>query len=76
MRSCASVRVPKYFSSSLRVQTSSEAHAASYPMGTGGPFPGDKGRLGVRLTTQTHPEPRSRMSWSSTASPPWRLHGV
>jgi hypothetical protein len=27
------------FSSSLGVQTSSETHPASYPMGTGGPFP-------------------------------------
>jgi hypothetical protein len=28
------------FSSSLCVQTGSEARPASYPMGTGGPFPG------------------------------------
>jgi hypothetical protein len=28
------------FSSSLCVQTSSEAHPASYPVGTGGPYPG------------------------------------
>jgi hypothetical protein len=33
-------------SSSLCVQTGSEAHPASYPMGTGGPFPGCKARSG------------------------------
>jgi hypothetical protein len=38
----------KLFSSSLCVQTSSEAHAASCPMRAGSPFPapGDKVRLG------------------------------
>jgi hypothetical protein len=36
----------KDFSSSLCVQTSSGAHPVSYPMGTGGPFPGGKARLG------------------------------
>jgi hypothetical protein len=30
------------FSSSPFIQTSSGAHPASYPMGTGGPFPGGK----------------------------------
>jgi hypothetical protein len=34
------------FSSSPCVQTGSEAHPASYPKGTGGPFPGDKARPG------------------------------
>jgi hypothetical protein len=32
----------KDFSSSLCVQTGSGAHPASYPTGTGGPFPGGK----------------------------------
>jgi hypothetical protein len=32
--------------SSLCVQTCSEAHPASYPMGTGGPFPWGKARPG------------------------------
>jgi hypothetical protein len=32
----------KDFPSSLWVQTGSEVHPASYPMGTGGPFPGVK----------------------------------
>jgi hypothetical protein len=34
------------FSSSPCVQTGSGAHPASYPMGTGGTFPGGKARLG------------------------------
>jgi hypothetical protein len=37
---------PKDFSCSLCVQTGSEAHPASWPMGTGGPFPGAKARPG------------------------------
>jgi hypothetical protein len=36
----------KDFSSILCVQTGSGAHPASCTMGTGGPFPGGKGRLG------------------------------
>jgi hypothetical protein len=36
----------KGFSSRLCVQTSYDAHPASYPMGTGDPFPGDKARPG------------------------------
>jgi hypothetical protein len=32
----------KDFSCNLCVQTSSEAHPASYPVGTGGPLPGVK----------------------------------
>jgi hypothetical protein len=34
----------KDFSSSLCVQTGSEAHPASCPVGAGGPFPGSKAR--------------------------------
>jgi hypothetical protein len=34
------------FSSSPCVQTGSGAHQASYPMGTGDPFPGGKARPG------------------------------
>jgi hypothetical protein len=34
------------FSSSPCVQTGSGAHPASYPMGTGGSFPGSKARPG------------------------------
>jgi hypothetical protein len=35
-----------FFSSNLCVQTGSEPHPASCTMGTGGPFPGGKARLG------------------------------
>jgi hypothetical protein len=43
------------FSSSPCVQTGSEAHPASYPMGTGGvPSPGAKRGWGVTLTTHRH----------------------
>jgi hypothetical protein len=47
------VRFPteaKGFSSSLCVQTISDSHPASYPMGTGGPFPGLKHSHSVLLT--------------------------
>jgi hypothetical protein len=60
----------KGFSCSLCVQTSSEAHPASYPMGTGGPFPQIQRGRGVKLTTHIHLVPRSRMSRGYTASPP------
>jgi hypothetical protein len=59
----------KDFSSSLCVQTSSEAYPASYPMGTGGPFPGIKRGVGVTLTTHPHLVPGSIMSSSSTTLP-------
>jgi hypothetical protein len=65
-----------YFSPSLCVQTGSGAHPASCTMGTGGPFPGAKARLGVTLTTLPHLVPRSRMSRSYTSSPLKRLQGV
>jgi hypothetical protein len=43
---CLRVRFPgKQFSSSLCVQTSSEAHPASYPVGTGDSFPAGEARL-------------------------------
>jgi hypothetical protein len=64
-----------YFSSSLCVQCISEAHPASYPMGTGVPFPGIKHGQGVMLTTHPHQVPRSRMSRNYTPSPPWSLNG-
>jgi hypothetical protein len=44
----------KDFSSTLCVQTGSEAHLASCPMGTGGHFPGGKRGRGVMLTTHPH----------------------
>jgi hypothetical protein len=64
------------FSSSLSVQTGSEAHQASCTMSTGGSFAGAKRGRGVMLTTHPHLVPRSRMSRSYTSSPPKRLHGV
>jgi hypothetical protein len=40
--------------SNLCVQTGSEAHPASYPVGTGVPSPGVKRGRGVTLTTHPH----------------------
>jgi hypothetical protein len=59
----------KDFSCSLCVQTSSGSHPVSYPMGTGGPFPGGKARPGREADHSTHLVPRS-MSRSYT---PWRV---
>jgi hypothetical protein len=59
--SAIGVRSPagaKNFSSSLCVQTGSEAHPASCTMGTGGPFPGANRGRGVTLTTHHHLLPR------------------
>jgi hypothetical protein len=73
-----SVRSPaevKDFSRSLCVQTSSEAHPASYPMGAGGPFPGGRARLGRDTDHSPHLVLRSRMSRSDVSSFPWHLHG-
>jgi hypothetical protein len=67
------VRFPieaKDFSYSICVQTGSEAHPASCPMGTGILFPKVKRGRGVTLTTHPHPVPRSWMSMSYTSSPP------
>jgi hypothetical protein len=50
----------KEFSFSLCVQTSYEAHPASYPTGTGGPSPEVKRGWGVTLTTHHHLLPRTR----------------
>jgi hypothetical protein len=49
----------KDFSSSLCVQAVSGAHPASCPMGTGGPFPGDKARMGRDADHSPHLVPRS-----------------
>jgi hypothetical protein len=38
--------ISKLFFFNLWVQTSSVAHPASFPVGTGGPFPGGKARPG------------------------------
>jgi hypothetical protein len=49
------------FSSILRVQTRTEANAASYPVGTGGPFPVGKARPGRDAGHYIYLVPRSRM---------------
>jgi hypothetical protein len=59
----------KNFSSSLCVQTRSEAHPVSNPMGTGGPFPGVKARPGSDADHSPHLSSRSWMSRSYTSSP-------
>jgi hypothetical protein len=66
-------RRDKGFSSRLCVQTSSEAHPASNPVGTGGPYPGVNCCWGLTLATRPHLELRTRMSRSCTSSSPWRL---
>jgi hypothetical protein len=48
--------------SSLCVRTSSEVHLASYPMDTGGLFPGVNPGRSVTLTTHPHLVPRKRIS--------------
>jgi hypothetical protein len=58
------------FSSSLCVQTGSEAHPASCIMGTGGPIPGGKARPGRDADRLPHLVPRSSMSRSYASSPP------
>jgi hypothetical protein len=54
----------KGFSSTLCVLTSSEAHPASYPIGTGG-----KGQLGRDADNSPHLVPRSRISELNVLSP-------
>jgi hypothetical protein len=52
----------RIFSLCHRVQSDSGAHAGSYPMGTGGFFPGSKAAGGgVKLTTHLQLVPRLRM---------------
>jgi hypothetical protein len=59
----------------LCVQTSSDAHPASYLMGTRSPLPGVERSWGVTLTTHPHLVPRSIMRRSYITSPSWQLHG-
>jgi hypothetical protein len=66
----------KGFSFGLCVQTGSEAHPASYPMGTEGPFLGTMHGWDLLLTTHPHLMPKSRMSSSYISSPNWRLHAI
>jgi hypothetical protein len=67
------------FSSSLCVQTGSEAHPASYPMGTGGPFPGGKARHG-RAADHSPPsgaevKNEQELYLLSSHMPPWHVAG-
>jgi hypothetical protein len=75
------------FSLRHRVQTGSRAHPASYPMGTGGSFPGEKwpGREAVHSSPPSA-DVKNACSYTSTAAYvfiAWclikhmiRLHGV
>jgi hypothetical protein len=65
----------KDFSSSLCVQTGSEAHPASCPMDTGGPFPGGKQRTG-RDADYSPPSSAEVVNELDLYIPPKRLHGV
>ena len=67
-------RIPvgeRFFTS---VQTGSEAHPASYTMGTGS-FPGVK-RPGRGLDHPPHLAPRLKKEWSYTFTPPLGLRGL
>jgi hypothetical protein len=57
-------------SSSPCLQTSSEAHPTSYPMGTSSSFLGVTRVRSVTLTSHPHLVPWSRMSRSYISSPP------
>jgi hypothetical protein len=59
----------KHFSFSLCVQSSSEAHQASYRMGTVGFIPRGKARAGHDADHSLHLVPRFWMSRSYTSSP-------
>jgi hypothetical protein len=64
------------FSSSLCVQTSSEAHPASCPMDTGIPFAVGKARTGLDADHSPASGAEVKMSMSYTSSPPKHLHDV
>jgi hypothetical protein len=62
------------FSLHYRVQNGSEAHPASYPMGTRGSFPGVK-RPGREADHSPPISAEIKNAWSYTSTPPC-LHGV
>jgi hypothetical protein len=73
----AGVRFPavvRDFSVLHSVQTVSDTHSASYPVGAGAHSPGVSGR-GMKLTIHLHLEPRTRMVELYLHSL-IRLHGV
>jgi hypothetical protein len=57
------------------VQNGSGAHPASYPMDTGGSFPGVK-RPGREADHSPPSSAEVKNEWSYTSTPPIRLHGV
>jgi hypothetical protein len=59
----------RIFSFIFCVQTSSETHSASYPVGTVCPFPGGKSRQWRDADHLPHPMPRSGMSRSKSPLP-------
>jgi hypothetical protein len=69
----------KDFSSSLCVQTSSGIHPASCTMGTGGPFPGGKGRPGRDADHSSPSSAEVENEWKlhllSPQAPSWRVAG-
>jgi hypothetical protein len=69
----------KDFSSSLCVQTGSEAHPASYPMGSGCPFPGGKARPGRDADHSPPSSAEVKNEWElyllSPQVPSWRVAG-
>jgi hypothetical protein len=68
------------FSSSLCVQTGSEAHPAPCTMGTGDPFPGGKARSGRDADHSPLSSAEVVNEWSYYSSPPqrlqWRVAGL
>jgi hypothetical protein len=67
------------FSSSLCIQTSSGAHPASYPMGTGGSFPGGKARprrdADHSPPSSTEVKNEQELYLLSPQAPSWRVVG-
>jgi hypothetical protein len=62
------------YSSSVCVQTSSEAHPASYPKGTGGPFRGKvrPGRDGNHLSPSSAEVDNEELNLLYPLAPEWR----
>jgi hypothetical protein len=57
------------FSPLHRVQTDTEIYPASYPVGAGSSFPGDKAAGVVKLTTRLCLLPKVKNAWSYTSIP-------
>jgi hypothetical protein len=59
-----------HFSLHHRIQTGSEAHPASYPMGTRGSFSGEK-RPGREADHSPPSSAEAKNAWSYTSTPPY-----